>query len=258
MQSGQSIEVARCLCKGSGVSTYAALCQQRIEAAERRNAMSYSTTGNGEVANPFQQVREGDARSLERLMGQHEGLVHVVARRQWRGCLGYEETVHEGRIGLWRAILGFDPARGVSFSTYAGVAIARQVWRAVDRQQRQDRDRAKEVDYDAAQHSAPCMDSLSHLVVQEVQDAVHSQVAALPAKQRWVVRSYYGLDGQGSDTLAGLGRKLGCSRQGVAYHLHGALVRLRHPAFSAALRALLGRNRREDYLQALQPERRAL
>jgi len=219
--------------------------------------MSYSTTGNREVANLFLEAQEGDARSLERLMGQHEGLVHVVARRQWRGCLGYEETVHEGRIGLWRAILGFDPGRGVSFSTYAGVAIARQVWRAVDRQRRQDYVEAKEVDYDAVQHSTPRMDSLSRLVVQEVQEAVHSQVATLPAKQRWVVRTYYGLDGQGSDTLAELGRQLGCSRQAVAYHLHRALVHLRHPAFSAALRALLGRNRREDYLQALQPGRRA-
>jgi RNA polymerase sigma factor (sigma-70 family) len=219
--------------------------------------MSYSTTGNGEVANLFRQAQEGEARSLERLMGEHEGLVHVVARRQWRGCLGYEETVHEGRIGLWRAILGFDPERGVSFSTYAGVAIARQVWRAVDRQRRQDRDQAREVNYDGAQCSAPCLDSLLHLMAQEVQEAVHSQVAALPAKQRWVVRTYYGLDGQGSDTLAGLGRQLGCSRQGVAYHLQRALVHLRHPAFSAALRAQLGRNRREDYLQALQPGRRA-
>jgi RNA polymerase sigma factor (sigma-70 family) len=219
--------------------------------------MSYSTTGNGEVANLFRRAQQGDARSLERLMGQHEGLVHVVARRQWRGYLGYEEAVHEGRIGLWRAILGFDPGRGVSFSTYAGVAIARQVWRAVDRQRRQDRVQAREVGYEAGQYSAPCLDSLSCLVAQEVQEAVHSQVATLPATQRWVVQTYYGLDGQGSDTLAELGRQLGCSRQAVAYHLHRALVHLRHPAFSVALRALLGRNRREDYLRALQPGRRA-
>jgi hypothetical protein len=31
---------------------------------------------------------------------------------------------------------------------------------------------------------------------------------------------------------------------------------LRHPAFSAVLRELLGHNRREDYLQALRPEGR--
>ena len=214
--------------------------------------MSYSTTGNAEVANLFRQAQEGDARSLEWLMGQHEGLVHVVARRQWRGCLSYEETVHEGRIGLWRAILGFDPGRGVSFSTYAGVAIARRVWRAVDRQRKQDEVQAKEVDYDANEHSAPCLESLSRLVVEEVQGAVHSQVAALPAKQRWVVSSYYGLDGQGSNTLTELGRQLGCSRQAVSYHHHRALERLRHPAFSARLRELLDRNRRQDYLRVFQ------
>jgi hypothetical protein len=56
--------------------------------------------------------------------------------------------------------------------------------------------------------------------------------------------------------LAQLGQQLGCTRQGVHYHLGRALLHLRHPAFSAALRALVGRNRRPDYLQALQPGRR--
>jgi DNA-directed RNA polymerase sigma subunit (sigma70/sigma32) len=31
----------------------------------------------------------------------------------------YEEVVQEGRIGLWRALLRYDPARGAAFSTYA-------------------------------------------------------------------------------------------------------------------------------------------
>jgi DNA-directed RNA polymerase sigma subunit (sigma70/sigma32) len=75
-------------------------------------------------------------------------------------------------------------------------------------------------------------------------------------KQRWVVCTYYGLDGWGGCTLAQLGRRLGCSRQAVHYHLRKALLRLRHPAFSMLLRAMLGRNRRIDYLRALHAERR--
>ena len=87
-------------------------------------------------------------------------------------------------------------------------------------------------------------------------EALQAQVQGLPSKQRWIVEAYYGLEDQGPQTMVALGRQLGCSRQAVSYHHHRALERLRHPAFSARLRELLSRNRREDYLQVLQPARR--
>ena len=52
------------------------------------------------------------------------------------------------------------------------------------------------------------------------------------------------------------GVRVSCTRQAITYHLRRALQRLRHPAFSASLRALLDLNRRQDYLQVLRPERR--
>ena len=64
---------------------------------------------------------------LDGLIRQHEGLVHVVLRRQARGGVAYEDLLQEGRIGLWQAVLHFDPHRGVAFSTYAGVAIERRI-----------------------------------------------------------------------------------------------------------------------------------
>lgn len=217
--------------------------------------MSYSTIGNPEVANLFHQAQAGDGLSLARLMDQHDGLVHHILRRQWRGSLSYTEALHEGRIGLWRAILGFDPERGVAFSTYASIAIARRIWRAVDLRQAEEAEKQEPV-WDWEDQPSPCPGVLASLVVQEVREALHAQVACLPRRQHWVVRAYYGLDSQEPRTLAQLGLELGHSRQAVTYHLRRALVRLRHPAFSASLRALLERNRRQDYLQALQPGRR--
>lgn len=215
--------------------------------------MSYCTTGNPKVANLFARAQAGDARSLEQLMAQHEGLVHIVARRQWRGALSYTEALQEGRIGLWRAILGYDPQRGAAFSTYAGVAIARKIWQAV--RQRQVRLEKLEQVWDW-EEARPGPGVLSWLLVREVREALQVQVQGLPNKQRRIVQAYYGLEGQGPQTMAALGRQLGCSRQAVSYHHHRALERLRHPVFSARLRELLGRNRREDYLQVLQPVRR--
>jgi DNA-directed RNA polymerase sigma subunit (sigma70/sigma32) len=81
-------------------------------------------------------------------------------------------------------------------------------------------------------------------------------VAQLGRKQRRIVRAYYGLDGHAARTQRQLGHQLGCTRQAIQYHLRRALDRLRHPAFSASLRALIDLNRRQDYLRVLRPERR--
>lgn len=212
--------------------------------------MSYSTTNHSQDANLYVQAQDGDAQSLEELMRMHEGLVHHIVRQQWRGRLSYEQAIHVGRVGLWRAVLGYDAGRGYAFSTYAGVAIARQVWYAVRRAEREQ---------EAALVPVPLPPSVTpqaEVQAREVQSALYAMVAQLPTLQRWVVRSYYGLDGQGGRTLAELGGQRGCSRQAIHYHLRKALIALRHPALSTLLRALLECNSREAYLRALRAQRR--
>ena len=212
--------------------------------------MSYSTTNHSQAANLYVQVQSGDRESQEELMRMHEGLVHHIVRQQWRGRLSYEQAIHAGRIGLWHAILGYDPGRGYAFSSYAGVAIARHVWRAVRRAERAE---------EAALVPVPLPSSVDpRAAVQagEVQAALYALVARLPRLQRWVVCSYYGLDGRGGCTLAELGRRRGCSRQAIHFHLRKALLALRHPAFSAGLRALLDRNSRAAYRAALRGQGR--
>jgi len=187
---------------------------------------------------------------VAQLMSEHDGLVHYIVRQQWRGTLSYEQVLHEGRIGLWRAIVGFDTERGVAFSSYASVAIARHVWRAVAQAEKGNQDS------ESSPPATGLTDRLLDALGWEVEAVLCAVVAQLPDKQRFVVRAYYGLDGRGGRTLAEVGQQLGCTRQAVHYHLHKALVSLRQPVFSAVLRALLGRNRRGDYLQALRSERR--
>ena len=212
--------------------------------------MTYSTTIHSQDANLYEQAQRGDRQSLEELMRMHEGLVHHIVRQQWRGQLSYQQAIHAGRVGLWRAVLGFDPGRGYAFSTYASVGIARHVWRAVRRAEREE---------DAVLVSALPSSSIDpRIAVQagEVRAALYALVTRLPALQRWVVCAYYGLDGRGGCTLAELGRRQGCSRQAIHYHLRKAIVALRHPALSAVLRALLDCNSREAYLRALRAQGR--
>ena len=212
--------------------------------------MTDYTTMWGEDANLYRQAQAGDGERLAQLMHRHEGLVHHIVRQQWRGHLSYAQAVHAGRIGLWQGILGYDPERGKAFSSYVSVAIARQVWREVKEAEGEARGGI------APTASLPSGDSEAEGEEWEVKATLDALVERLPVKQRWVVKRYYGLDGWGGCTLTQLGWLLGCSRQAVHYHLRQALVRLRHPAFSALLRALLGRNRRQDYRQALRQARR--
>ncbi len=79
----------------------------------------------------FQRAQSGCHDSLNRLMARHDGLVQAVVRQQVLGDLPFAEALQAGRIGLWRAILGYDLKRGTAFSTYAWPCIMRQVWRAV-------------------------------------------------------------------------------------------------------------------------------
>ena len=90
-------------------------------------------------ADLFHQVRAGCHDSLNQLMAEHDSLVQVIVRRQFLGPLPFAEALQAGRIGLWHAILGYDPERGLAFSTYAWPSITHQVWRAVAVAQRFDR-----------------------------------------------------------------------------------------------------------------------
>ena len=70
-------------------------------------------------ANLFIQTQAGCRECLNELMARHDGLAQAVVRRQWLGDMPFAEALQAARIGLWRAIMRYDPHRGIAFSTYA-------------------------------------------------------------------------------------------------------------------------------------------
>jgi RNA polymerase sigma factor for flagellar operon FliA len=68
----------------------------------------------------------GDQAARERLLTEHLGLVHFVARQVARGIsvdADFDELVSAGTIGLMNALESFDAARGLAFSTFAAPRI---------------------------------------------------------------------------------------------------------------------------------------
>jgi RNA polymerase sigma factor (sigma-70 family) len=204
----------------------------------------------------FHQAQTGDRESLNALMERHDGLVHAVVRRQVLGELPYADALQAGRIGLWRAILRFDPSRGYAFSTYAWPSIVHQVWRAVKAHTRVSG--AGQVRWCSEWHLGACVDPARFSVAWSVHDTLHELVTQLPQRLRAVIVARYGLDGQRAGLYREIGARLGVSGE-RARQLHcEALVWLRHPPHSQVLRSLLGRHRVDDYEWAEQEAHRWL
>ena len=186
------------------------------------------------------------AQAVRQAMAQHDGLVHAYIQRQGGGIISYEEALQAGRIGLWHAIRGYDPARGTAFSTYAWVAIWRQVYRRVRELGR---------DTDVCLPEMPATDVVPDLAEELDQElatrALHKLVSQLPQRLRRVIVGRYGLGKHPPCSLKELGEELGLSGERVRQLQQEALAWLRHPAHSWRLRQLLGRNTAADYRRAL-------
>jgi len=131
---------------------------------------------------PFRDAQAGSRRCLNAPMVKRDELAHAVVRRQVLGDLPYDEAVQAGRIGLWSAILGYDPDRGYAFSIYAWRSIVHHVCRAV-------KVYARDVCIDRAAlgagggarwRSVACADPAVRYRRWCVQRALHDLVARLP------------------------------------------------------------------------------
>lgn len=186
------------------------------------------------------------AQTVEEAMAQHDGLVHAFIQRQGGGEISYEEALQAGRIGLWYALQGYDPARGTSFSTYAWVAIYRRIHRRA-------RELSQETEVILAEiaGSWALPDPTEALEKRLIHDALHELVNQLPSRLWQVVEGRFGLGARPPCTLKELGKELGLSGERVRQLEQDALAWMRHPAHSWYLRSLLDKNTTADYRRAL-------
>lgn len=186
------------------------------------------------------------AQAVQEAMEQHDGLVHAFIQRQGGGDISYEEALQAGRIGLWRAILGYDPTRGTTFSTYAWVAISRHIDRRSEELNRGIDSWSQEVPT-----SWVVPDPAGKLEEKLIQEALFDLVGQLPKRLRRVIVGRYGLGEDPPCLLKELGEELNLTRERVRQLQQDALAWLRHPAHSWRLRQLVGENTAADYRRAL-------
>jgi RNA polymerase sigma factor (sigma-70 family) len=185
-------------------------------------------------------------RQVEEGMKQHEGLIHAFIRRQGGGEISYEEALQAGRMGLWRALLGYDPGRGTAFSTYAWVAICRQIQQRERELNREGRTWRGEM---PGSRSVP--DPETWVEEKLIQESVLELVGRLPQRLQRVIVYRYGMGEQGQWTLREIGDELEVTGERVRQLQQEALAWLRHPAHSMDVRQLLDKNTAADYRRAL-------
>lgn len=182
---------------------------------------------------------------LNRLVEHHEGLIHLVLRQQHVGHTAYDDLLQEGRIAVWHAILRFDVRRGVAFSSFAYVAIRRQIWRAVELAERCWAWLRPPENWDPAEQVE------AEWFWAALRLAVAAAVAQLPERLRQVVTEYYGLGVDEPHNFRWVGRAHGISAERARQLRNNALVLLRLPALSTGLRALCERDDRLAYQRTL-------
>ena len=76
-------------------------------------------------------AKAGDSNAVEALVGRYSRLVKTCARAYYLAGAEGDDLIQEGMLGLWRAVISFDPMRGVPFEAYAHTCISRRIYSAV-------------------------------------------------------------------------------------------------------------------------------
>ena len=190
----------------------------------------------------FARAQAGCQESLNALLRQHDGLVQAAVRRQVTGSGPFAELLQAGREGLWRAILGFDPQRGVRFATYAWPCIVRAIWRAA---------RARPTPAVGLPPDRRAASDPAQLYLEaQVYAALQALLARLPQRLYTVVVQRYGLAGQPPATWRQIGARLGLTGERARQLHQEALMWLQQPAHAQHLRSLLGRHTAAEYATA--------
>jgi RNA polymerase primary sigma factor len=176
-----------------------------------------------------------------------------------------DDLLQEGRMALWRAIEGYDTERGVAFSTYACVAIARAVWQETQKERSVRRMERVGTEHPFVEPVDAYLGLENGLWREQVHQVLIEACGYLSQQQQSIVGLVYGAGESGAPNpdytlgnLAAAGRRLGISRERVRQVRNDALAVLRLPAFSVHLRQLCQQDSRDAYLHSRQLSRRWL
>ena len=210
---------------------------------QQRSAMG-TNTGRKAAETTGGEGRKGgkgamDTEEMNRLVLANEGLVRREVLRftaKWAGEPTLDDGLMQaGRIGLWKAILGYD-GKKAAFSSYAVPSIYRHIRREWEKQSRYEAFFSASLQDPVGEEEDCTLGDLcadpnaeapdAGMVAREARGEALVGVDALPAPEREVVEHYFGLRGRERLNLPAIAKRLGKSVQYIHRVLHRALGRL--------------------------------
>jgi RNA polymerase primary sigma factor len=179
------------------------------------------------VAEDPSKARSSDLDKIERLQEEalmvknqiiraNLRLVVSIAKRHVLGSANFFELISDGNMSLMRAVEKFDFARGNKFSTYASWAIVKNFARSIP-EENHHRDRfvtGHEEMFEAAADNRTDEQEIE-LAQKSLKQTVKGLLVQLDPRERLIIQSRFGLDGNEECTLENLGRQLGITKERV-------------------------------------------
>ena len=81
-------------------------------------------------------LRDGDGKVIDHIIEKYKGMVRSKAQSMFILGADREDLIQEGMIGLFKAVRDYDPGRDASFQTFADLCVSRQMYKAVESQNR--------------------------------------------------------------------------------------------------------------------------
>ncbi|WP_420634093.1 sigma-70 family RNA polymerase sigma factor [Candidatus Palauibacter sp.] len=195
----------------------------------------------------------GDEAARRRLVSANLRFVVSVARSYRGRGVSLADLVNEGNVGLVRAADRFDPERGVRFISYAHFWIRRAMIQAIavqEERRRPGEPAPLRLSLDDVAPGAACTlgellpdertpEPGADLVRERLRDAIEASLTDLPPRESEVVRRYFGLGFEDSQTLAEISIELGVSRERARQLKERGLSRLRAGARRHGLRGFV-------------------
>lgn len=81
-------------------------------------------------------LRDGDGKVIDHIIEKYKGMVRSKTQSMFILGADREDLIQEGMIGLFKAVRDYDPGRDASFQTFADLCVSRQMYKAVESQNR--------------------------------------------------------------------------------------------------------------------------
>ncbi len=192
---------------------------------------------NSSMRDRIEQLQEEALAVRNQIIRANLRLVVSIAKQHLGPTRDLRELVSDGNMSLIRAVEKFDYARGNRFSTYASLAIMRNLARDLCNERRR-RERFVTGHGAMIEAAANCADEHEDASMQtqiQMQQALAGLLGHLNDRERKIIVSRFGLGGTGGKTLEQLGKELGITKERVRQIEARAHEKLRKLAEAKAL-----------------------